>query len=482
MPLKKLSKRRSNTRAKRVSLATTFDQKCSVKKGRKSSVKRKPKQTKRKSKAQNLRRSQRLKDLKASDEEGDVKSPRENPADFGALLNLTTPRQTPSSSNQPVPSKKSELPAFTFCSLFGDPELDSPSKHAPVKRFVTPTFQTSPQPPSNQKRRKASNFNSNIIRKHEVLHLGEEIHGFRSMGDESIQGFRNLFLDQESKGDPALLMNMKVNIRGSNPPQFVNAKLIGKGQFGKVFQAVHSVDGCIYAIKKTSVSSTSTKSRALALKELQILSYLAQFGQNPHIVRYYNSFWETETTVCMQMEFCRHGNVKDRHHKKRFIESDIWKLFSQMSTAIKFLHDHNIAHLDIKPENMLIHASGDFRLADFGHSTIINCKQRKVLFECEEGDRRYMALEILQEDFRYLGAADVFSLALSILELLTKELPHNGSEWTSLREGKIKRSLSCRKEFKSLLLKMLNPKANKRINSCKLVRAIARHDHIYMSD
>ena len=59
--------------------------------------------------------------------------------------------------------------------------------------------------------------------------------------------------------------------------------------------------------------------------------------------------------------------------------------------AIKFLHDHNIAHLDVKPENMLIHANGDYRLADFGHATWINCDSRNIVFQVDDGDRRYLA-------------------------------------------------------------------------------------------
>jgi wee1-like protein kinase len=249
-----------------------------------------------------------------------------------------------------------------------------------------------------------------------------------------------------------------------------------------VFQAVHSVDGCIYAIKKTQVKSNSPKSRALALKESNVLSYLNSHGQCPYIVQYYNSFWESDMTACMQMEYCANGNVKEQHSKNRLIEADIWKLFSQISTAIKFLHDHNVAHLDVKPENMLIHANGDYRLADFGHATLIDCSNRNFVFQVDDGDRRYLAYELLQDDFRNLGAADIFSLALSILELLTDELPHSGDEWRELREGRCRRNLKCHKEFKSILTRMMVQKPAKRILPGPLLSEINRHDHLYMSD
>jgi len=485
MPLKKLTKRRSTSRVKRPSLATDFNQRCSVKKGKKSCVKRKPKQPKRKSNAQNLRRSARIKSLSENrtktKEEIEAEKPLEDPSEREGFLNLTTPLQTPSSSNQPVPPKKPGLPSINICSLFGNPEVSSPCGGSPpVKRFVTPTFQTSPQPPSNHKRRKQSNLNSTLFekRKLNVLYLGDEPQDYSNI-DETVSGVENEFLQKDNRG-PTAALDLKIGIRRADG--FFDVKLIGRGDFGTVFQAVNSVDGCKYAIKKTLVQSNSQKSRRLALKECNVLSYLSQHGQCPYIVRYHTSFWENDMTVCMQMEYCEQGSVKERHSKERLIEAEIWKLFTQISIAIKFLHDHNIAHLDVKPENMLIHANGDFRLADFGHATWINCDQRNIVFQVDDGDRRYLAYELLQDDLKHLGAADVFSLALSIIELLTNELPHNGTEWRSLREGRIRRNLSCRKEFKSLLVKMMKAEPTKRILPSELLRQIRRHEHLYMSD
>jgi len=507
MPLKKLTKRRSTSRVKRQSLATDFNQRCSVKKGKKSCVKRKPKQPKRKSNAQNLRRSARIKSLSENrtktKEEIQRAKPSEDPPERDAFLNLTTPLQTPSSSNQPVdvkplsalgkrkrvkfadssepPPKKPGLPSINICSLFGNPEVSSPCGGSPpIKRFVTPTFQTSPQPPSNHKRRKQSNLNSTLFekRKLNVLYLGDEPQDYSNI-DESVTGFENPFLQKDSRNLTTAL-DLKIDLRQTTG--FVDVKQIGRGDFGTVFQAVHSVDGCKYAIKKTPLQSNSQKSRRLALKECNVLSYLKTHGQCPYIVGYCSS-WENDMTVCMQMEFCEQGSVKERHYsKERLIEAEIWKLFTQISIAIKFLHDHNIAHLDVKPENMLIHANGDYRLADFGHATWINCDSRNIVFQVDDGDRRYLAYELLQDDLKHLGAADIFSLALSMIELLTTELPHNGAEWRSLRGGRIRRNLNCRKEFKSILVKMMKAEPTKRVVPSELLRQIGRHEHLYMSD
>lgn len=57
--------------------------------------------------------------------------------------------------------------------------------------------------------------------------------------------------------------------------------------------------------------------------------------------------------------------------------------------------------------------------------------------EVEEGDSRYLAVELLHEDIpKNLTKSDIFSLGLSMVELITRqELPTNGPVWHELRSG-----------------------------------------------
>lgn len=84
----------------------------------------------------------------------------------------------------------------------------------------------------------------------------------------------------------------------------------------------------------------------------------------------------------------------------------------------------------MKPANVLINYEGQLKIGDFGIAT-----QWPAARGIEgEGDRRYIAPEILQG--KYDRPADVFALGLIMFEIASNVwLPDNGPHWLALREG-----------------------------------------------
>jgi len=80
-----------------------------------------------------------------------------------------------------------------------------------------------------------------------------------------------------------------------------------------------------------------------------------------------------------------------------------------------------MVHLDIKPDNILFSKSKDiFKIADLGLSRLAKIRQGE---DVKEGDARYVAREILNDiqlgqDVYELSKADIFSLGISIYELI----------------------------------------------------------------
>jgi len=100
-----------------------------------------------------------------------------------------------------------------------------------------------------------------------------------------------------------------------------------------------------------------------------------------------------------------------------------------MVDALEVIHEENLVHLDIKPENIFFRGPV-YKLGDFGLAT--NISSRRIV---DDGDSRYMSLEILNDDYGDLKKADIFSLGCSILELCRGPLPYDGEEWQDLRKG-----------------------------------------------
>lgn len=98
--------------------------------------------------------------------------------------------------------------------------------------------------------------------------------------------------------------------------------------------------------------------------------------------------------------------------------------------GLQSIHEAGFIHLDFKPANIFISYEGQLKIGDFGMAT-----QWPAARGIEgEGDRRYIAPEILQG--KYDKPADVFSLGLILFEIASNVwLPDNGPHWLALREG-----------------------------------------------
>ena len=62
--------------------------------------------------------------------------------------------------------------------------------------------------------------------------------------------------------------------------------------------------------------------------------------------------------------------------------------------ALAYMHSKRIAHLDVKPENILAVGDGSFKLGDLGHATLLDT----LAMTAEEGDRAYL-LACMPDDF-----------------------------------------------------------------------------------
>ena len=118
-----------------------------------------------------------------------------------------------------------------------------------------------------------------------------------------------------------------------------------------------------------------------------------------------------------------HGYLKTKPNRQMH-ENEIRFLFRQVVSAISYCHQRNVAHRDIKLENILLNdQKNQVKLIDFGFSTCIP-NDKKVKLFC--GTPSYMAPEIVSK-VEYAGPpADVWALGVLLFALLCGRFPFKG--------------------------------------------------------
>lgn len=139
-----------------------------------------------------------------------------------------------------------------------------------------------------------------------------------------------------------------------------------------------------------------------------------------------HQLFESASEVILVLELASGGELQRViDEEERLEEVVVRRYMSNILSALRYLHTHNIAHLDLKPQNLLLmgqHPDSAVKLCDFGISRILlaDIEVREVL-----GTPDYVAPEILQYEPISL-ATDMWSVGVLTYVLLTGHSPFGG--------------------------------------------------------
>ena len=182
---------------------------------------------------------------------------------------------------------------------------------------------------------------------------------------------------------------------------------IGDGSFGTVYKCRSKLDGCKYAIKETKRAARGPTDRDRMLKEVYALAAICDQADTAtfHIVRYHQAWMDHEQKLYIQTELCTSTLSHEIMNNELIHNLDRrFKLLREILLALEFIHKNKMVHLDIKPDNIFI-KDGKFKLGDFGLASKHQTKKtggndhtNYYYGEIEEGDSRYMSMDLLRED------------------------------------------------------------------------------------
>jgi len=123
------------------------------------------------------------------------------------------------------------------------------------------------------------------------------------------------------------------------------------------------------------------------------------------------------------MEFAEGGElfdlIVDRH---RLREELAWKYFRSLIFGLKYIHSLNVCHRDLKPENLLLDASKDLKIVDFGLSNVYEVKGKDLL-KTAWGSPWYAAPEMIAGKKYHGDRVDVWSCGVVLYAMVWGYLP-----------------------------------------------------------
>jgi len=175
--------------------------------------------------------------------------------------------------------------------------------------------------------------------------------------------------------------------------------------------------------------------------------------QSPFLVNLLYAFQDPHD-LCVIMPFMQGGDLRYYLNTKGHMPESMVKFYAaEMILGLEELHSKHIVYRDLKPDNVLFDSDGHLRISDFGLGVILQ-KDSSYKTRGTAGTAGYQAPEVVQK-LRYGVSVDVWSLGVTLYELLTRERPFHKGE-TFLTEQKIRfRDVDLSKEAKSLVRGLL---------------------------
>ncbi|KAK3609608.1 hypothetical protein CHS0354_038608 [Potamilus streckersoni] len=206
--------------------------------------------------------------------------------------------------------------------------------------------------------------------------------------------------------------------QGSDRPQevsYTDAKVIGNGSFGVVYQAKLVDTSELVAIKKV------LQDKRFKNRELQIMRKL----EHCNIVKLRYFFYSAgekkdEVYLNLVLEYVPETvyRVARQYSKsKQTIPILYIKLYMyQLFRSLAYIHSQGVCHRDIKPQNLLLDPeTGVLKLCDFGSAKVLVRGEPNVSYICS---RYYRAPELIFGATDYTCQIDVWSAGCVLAELL----------------------------------------------------------------
>ena len=203
-------------------------------------------------------------------------------------------------------------------------------------------------------------------------------------------------------------------------------RLVDTGGFAEVWEAVFLAAGNTVALKiypkldadgVKNIEEEYKTQVELLHSHLLIARYFGKYNGHPFL----------------EMRFCPGGNAFSKIGNCN--EAEVARCLFQVGSALEYLHHNNIVHQDIKPNNFLLDADGNYYLADLGLSLRVRNTIKKYTHS-KTGQTTSIQTGLTPPPYRApelydrsaigaepIKASDIWAMGASLYELITAQVP-----------------------------------------------------------
>ncbi|MCC6960797.1 MAG: serine/threonine protein kinase [Dehalococcoidia bacterium] len=202
-------------------------------------------------------------------------------------------------------------------------------------------------------------------------------------------------------------------------------RLLGTGGMAEVWLAEDQRLGrwvAVKALRESFTQSADPEAVAAFEREAKVIARL----QHPGIVGVFDT-GSFEGRRYIVMEYVHGYSLRQLLESQgRMPEREAIRYGVQVAAALQYAHSQGVVHCDIKPENVLVNEAGVAKVADFGVAGSLTKTMAPGQAKDLLGTVAYLAPEVI-EGANPGPASDLYSLALTIFELVAGRTPFSGA-------------------------------------------------------
>ncbi|KAM9474782.1 serine/threonine-protein kinase PLK2b [Clarias gariepinus] len=253
---------------------------------------------------------------------------------------------------------------------------------------------------------------------------------------------------------------------------YCRGKVLGKGGFAKCYELTDLAAGKVYAAKIIPHARVAKPhQREKINREIELHRGLS----HRHIVHFYHHF-EDKDNIYILLEYCsRRSLAHILKARKVLTEPEVRYYLRQTVSALKYLHDQEILHRDLKLGNLFVSDSMELKVGDFGLAAKLEPVSNRRKTIC--GTPNYLSPEVLNKQ-GHGWESDIWALGCVMYTLLQGKPPFETNNlketYRSIKEARYSLPSSLSLQARQLIASMLSrdPADRPRLDE------IAQHDFL----